>query len=124
MSVATMITNANNAGNGKMSESIQNLAINNQQLKEELKIKDRLIQTLIQTEEAVGETARLLDDNNTRPKKFSALTMKLKSELDLCFKILAQRDIEINQMKKNVKQLAFNQCNEERILYMNECMKL
>ena len=119
-----MITNANNAGNGKMSESIQNLAINNQQLKEELKIKDRLIQTLIQTEEAVGETVSLLDDNGTRPKKFSALTMKLKSELDLSFKILAQRDIEINQMKKNVKQLAFNQCNEERILYMNECMKL
>ena len=27
-------------------------------------------------------------------------------------------------MKKQAKQQAFNQCNEERILYMNECMKL
>ena len=57
MSVATMVTNANNAEHGKITESMQNLAINNQQLKEELKIKDRLIQTLIQTEESVGETA-------------------------------------------------------------------
>ena len=27
-------------------------------------------------------------------------------------------------MKKQAKVQAFNQCNEERILYMNECMKL
>ena len=50
--------------------------------------------------------------------------MKLKNELDLAYKILSARDTEINQMKKQAKFQAFNQCNEERMLYMNECMKL
>ena len=27
-------------------------------------------------------------------------------------------------MKKQAKQQAFKECNEERVLYMNECMKL
>ena len=49
---------------------------------------------------------------------------KLKTELDFAYKILAQRDQEINTMKKQAKTQAFNQCNEERVQYMNECMKL
>ena len=56
--------------------------------------------------------------------KSSKIFSKLKAELDLAYKILSTRDAEIGQMKKQAKQQAFNQCNEERILYMNECMKL
>ena len=52
------------------------------------------------------------------------MAVKLKSELDLAYKILSQRDTEINAMKKQAKQQAFKECNEERVLYMNECMKL
>ena len=53
-----------------------------------------------------------------------AVVAKLKGELDLAYKILTKRDAEINTMKKQSKTQAYNQCNEERILYMNECMKL
>jgi len=52
------------------------------------------------------------------------MIVKLRTELDLAYKILTQRDQEVNTMKKQAKVQAFNQCNEERIMYMNECMKL
>ena len=49
---------------------------------------------------------------------------KLKAELDIAYKILSKRDIEVHTLRKNVKAVAFNQCNNERISYMNECLKL
>ena len=61
------------------------------------------------------------DSSNKSPNN---VALNLRSELDLAHKILAQRDVEIAQMKKQAKQLAYAQCNEERILYMNECIKL
>ena len=50
--------------------------------------------------------------------------MLLKEELDDALKTLIQKDSEIKTLKKNRKVQAFNECNKERLSYMNECLKL
>jgi len=96
-------------------------------MKEELRTKDRLISKLLDNDDSPDDVNRKMamqTNDEMRQTHKASLVVKLKSELDLAYKILSQRDTEINAMKRQAKQQAFKECNEERVLYMNECMKL
>ena len=121
------------AENGMQSDIIHALKTANDQLKDELRIKDRLVQKLLEEgeEDKIEQPTKKNDDLQSRSlqrsdnqKSQTNFILKLKSEIDMAYKILAQRDQEIVQLKKQSKQMMFQKCNEERIQYMNECMKL
>ena len=48
---------------------------------------------------------------------------RFKSELDDALNILASHSSEIASLK-NKNDSSFEKCNEERLHYMNECLKL
>ena len=54
----------------------------------------------------------------------SGLVDKLRSELDAAISIIASRDSEIKNLRKNAKIDAFQRCNIERLSYLNEVIKL
>ena len=119
--------------NGVQSDIIHALKTANDQLKDELRIKDRLVQKLLEEgeEDKIEQPTKKNDDLQSRSlqrsdnqKSQTNFILKLKSEIDMAYKILAQRDQELAQLKKQSKQMVFQKCNEERIQYMNECMKL
>lgn len=100
-------------------------------LSQELKIKDRLISKLLEDEDRTSDTndvslrVKSKDSVPQKPSRNLAdANQKLRSELDAAYKILTQQEAEMNKMRKHVKQQTYNQCNEERVLYMNECLRL
>ena len=76
-------------------------------MKEELRIKDRLISKLLDNDESPEtlSAAKLSVNTENFPLNNNKATVifKLKGELDLAYKILSQRDTEINTMKKSAK---------------------
>ena len=101
-------------------------------MRDELKIKDKLVSNLL-TGEDPNADQNLNAYQTAQPPSHSPdsaalrkqdLTNKLRDELDDAYKALSKRDIELRTLRKNTKALAYNQCNQERISYMNECLKL
>ena len=97
---------------GIQNDTINALNLQIQQLKEQLKVKDRLVTKILEPGEDYNEAKlnglkelngrhsfRSLDSN-----KSSKIFLKLKAELDLAYKILSSRDAEISSMKKQTKQ--------------------
>ena len=101
-------------------------------MREELNIKDKLVSNLL-TGDDLNADQSLNTYKTAQPSAYSPdsaaarkkeLTNKLQEELDDAYKALSKRDIELRNLRKNTKALAYNQCNSERISYMNECLKL
>ena len=119
----------------KHSEIIHHLETRVQEMKDEVKIKDNLVNKLLDEEQQLRYALQAhkseLSDNQDRsasPSSTNAknkdMVNKLKAELNIAYKILSKRDIQLHTLQKNVKAIAFNQCNNERINYLNECLKL
>ena len=78
---------------------MQSLSAELEKLRDELRIKDRLISKLLGGSDEDTSYVDVTDQASVNPSPKSAL-MKLKTELDLAYKVLSARDVEINTMKK------------------------